>query len=190
MASERLSALLDALSPARLREQFSLPHNRWREEYVPRLLLATSYEAMMEELSRFVAHLEERWFGGSIRWPSERSRFTAIAILRKAVGDDRDPRSGEFMAMRMCRHGDQGGLRRLLDMMTETLLRQRLAQYLEAVVLARIYNLAPSDSIDLARQYARIYGDSTGMATENPGSIAMRWREVIHKHASMVLFRS
>jgi len=173
--------LLHALSPQVLRGQFRLPHAAWREEFVPRLLATESYEDMMDELGRFTAHVMTRWFGDRV------GRWTAVRLLNEKLGDGLHPKAGELAAMKMCRHRDRGGIRHLLDVISEALLNESLNQYLDFVVLPRIQQLPFEESIDLARQYLQTYNVLPGLSLESPAGIVMRWRQVIHQHARRVM---
>ena len=92
-----------------------------------------------------------------------------MRLLNEKLGDGLHPKAGEFAAMKMCRHGDRGGIRYLLDLISEALLQESVKQYLDCVVLSRIYDVVP------------------GLAMESPAGIMMRWRQVIHQHARQVL---
>lgn len=181
-------ALLDALSPEVLRGRFQLPHGAWREEFVARFLTTESYEAMVDELGRFVAHMMTRWFGDRVVWPLDRGRATAVRILAEKLGDGLHPKAGEFAAMKMCRHGDRGGIRHLLEVISEALLKEHLEQYLDFEVLPRIQKLPFEQSMDLARRYLEMYDVLPGVPLESAAGIVMRWRQVIHQHARQVLF--
>jgi hypothetical protein len=89
--------------------------------------------------------------------------------------------------MKMCRHGDRGGIRYLLDLISEALLQESVKQYLDCVVLSRIQQLPFDESMELARRYLEIYDVVPGLAMESPAGIMMRWRQVIHQHARQVL---
>jgi hypothetical protein len=182
-----IQEVLHALSPEVLRGQFQLPHAAWREEYVARFLATESYEDMVDELGRFVAHVMTRWFGNRVPWPADRGRSTAVRLLNEKLGDGLHAKAGEFAAMKMCRHGDRGGIRYLLDLISEALLQESVKQYLDCVVLPRIHQLPFDESMDLARRYLETYDVVPGLAMESPAGIMMRWRQVIHQHARQVL---
>lgn len=180
--------LLEALSPDVLRRQFQLPHAAWRDEFIPRFLVTESYEDMVEELGRFVGHIKERWFGDRVAWRPDHARSIAVELLNERLGGGLHPKAGVFAAMHICRHGDRGGLRYLLDALSQALLQESLDQYLDLVVLPMIQRLPVEESLDLARQYVATYDVLPGLALESPASIALRWRQVVHLHARRVLF--
>jgi hypothetical protein len=183
-----IQELLDSLSPDVLRGQFQLPHAAWREEYVPRFLATESYQEMVDELGRFVGHVMERWFGNRVAWRPDHAKSIAVRLLNEKLGDGLNPKAGEYTAMRMCRHGDRGGIRYLLDTISQALLREKLDQYLDCVVLPRIQHLPFEENLDLARQYVATYDVLPGLSLESPASIVLRWRQVVHQHARRVLF--
>jgi len=174
-----LEELLHALSPAVLRAQFVLPHDAWREEFLPRFLTTTSHDELVAELGRFVAHLQEQWFGNVLPWPREHAETTARRLLTRM--------GGELAAMRRCRHADHGGLRTLLDDLERALQEEALTQYLDCHVMPMLYHLTPAESLHLAEQYLHEFNLLPDGELESPAGIALRWRQVVHQHAQAVL---
>lgn len=183
-----LEAILEKLEPDRIRALFLRPYGTWRESFEPRFLVTDSHEAMMEELGRFVGHVQERWFGGRVAWPAAYGREQAAQLLKQELGDSRDPRSGELAAMRICRHGERGGMRYLLDVLSDALLRQALGQYVDAAILPDVFRLTGEESLELARRYVATFGAFPAAELDSPASIALRWRQVLHGHAQRVAF--
>lgn len=183
----KVGDLLDLIAPSVLRDRFDLSYGAWREEFQPRFLTTDSYEEMIGELGRFVAHVMSRWFGHGVSWPIDRGRGTAVELLNNQLGDGAHPKAGEFEAMRVCRHGENGGMRYLLDVLGRALMQQALTQYLDCVVMPRINRLGPAESLALAERYLELYRVVPGMKLESPAGIALRWRQVIRQHANAVL---
>ncbi len=182
-----LDALLLALAPTTLRTQFVVPFQEWREEFTPSFLTTTSHDELMQELGRFVSHLQEHWFRNAIPWPHEQAIATARRLLNQTFGDNRHHEAGVFAAMRACRHGDHGGLRTILDTLTRALQQEALTHYLDCRVLPMISRLSPRESLQLARAYRDQYRVLAGLELDSAASIAIRWQQVIHQHAHAVL---
>lgn len=182
-----IEAILVELSPQALRETVEMPHHRWRQEFEPRFVMTENHEEMMGELSRFMTHMQERWFRSSIPWPLERAAVSVRRILERKLGSRLHPHGGELAAMRICRHGENGGMRYLLDLLTEALIEQALSQYLDYHVLPKIYSLDPESSLQLAEEFLGTFGNAGGVELERPAGIALRWREVVHRHAEAML---
>ena len=164
----RLESILRSLSPEVLRDMIALPHERWREEFIPRFLSTASYEEMIEELGRFISHMRERWFSLSIEWPREHALEEARALLNRSLGDGSHPRAGEFAAMKACRHGDQGGMRMILDTLTRSLQAQALTRYVDSLILRGIYELTPDESLTLAEAYLEQFRSLPGLESQSP----------------------
>ena len=162
----RLEGILRSLSPEVLRTMIALPHEQWREEFIPRFLSTASYEEMIEELGRFISHMRERWFSMSIEWPREHALHEARSLLNRALGDGSHPRAGEFAAMKACRHGDQGGMRMILDTLTRSLQGQALTRYIDSHILPGIYELTPDQSLTLAQAYLEKFRSLPGLERE------------------------
>lgn len=182
-----LDEILAELDPQVLRTTIEIPHHQWRMEFEPRFVVTSSHEEMMRELGRFIAHMQERWFGSSLPWPPERAEVTLRRLLDRRIGNGLHPKAGEVAAMRICRHGENGGLRFLLDELTDALVDEALTQYLDYKVLPKIYRLNAGESLLLAGQFLAAHGTAVGMEVDSPASVALRWRQVIHQHAQAVL---
>lgn len=183
-----LDAILEELAPERLRATFLRPFGSWRETFEPRFLVTDSYEEMMAELGRFVGHMQGRWFGDRISWPESFAKAKTWKLLARELGDGRNPRSGELEAMRICRHGERGGMRYLLDVLTDGLLREALDQYVDAVILPRVYRLTCEESLELADRYLEVFAAFPGEELDSPASLVLRWRQVLKQHARKVAF--
>ena len=181
-----LKEILDLIAPEALRDRCREFHES-REQFEPRILTTSSYDEMMEELGRFVGMVQQRWFHAPFPWPKDRAEQTARRLLNKSLGDNLHPKSGEFKAAQLCRHGDQGGMRTVLDALADSLLEEALVQYLDCQVLPMIYELDPQSSLRLAESYLERYPEQPEHYRENPASIALRWRQVIHRHARLCL---
>jgi hypothetical protein len=179
--------LLQALSPEVLRRELRDPHWAWREEFMPKSVRFDSYADVAGELGRFVAHMLERRFGGKVKWWPEHADATAARLLNEKLGNGYFPRSGEFEAMKLIRSGDKGGIRYVLHVLTEALAEEWVKRYLDMFVVAEIGKLTPQESLELARQYIEHYRVLPGIELEHPASIALRWREIVHQHARVVL---
>ncbi len=169
--------LLQALSPEVLRRELRDPHWVWREEFMPKSVRFDSWDDVAGELGRFVAHMLERRFGGKVKWWPENEK----------LGNGYFPRAGELEAMKLIRSGDKGGVRYVLHVLTEALAEEWVKRYLDMFVVAEIGKLTPQESLELARQYIEHYRVLPGIELEHPASIALRWREIVHQHARIVL---
>lgn len=181
-----LDEILDLIAPETLRDLCSEFHEA-REQFEPRILTTSSYEEMTRELGRFVGMVQERWFHAPFAWPQDRAEQTVRRLLNKSLGDHLHPKSGEFEAARLCRHGDHGGIRSVLDALADSLLDEALVQYLDCRVLPMIYGLDPQSSLRLAESYQERYPGQPEHYRENPATIALRWRQVVHQHARICL---
>ena len=171
--------ILHALSPEVLRDTVALPHEQFREEFMPRFLSTSSHDEFLDELGRFVAHVRQRWHSVDVSWDHELAVSEARRLLEETLG--------EHEAMRAVRHGDRGGLRSILDTLTRLLQLQALSHYLDTFVLPKIEHLEYEQSIALAEAYLEEFAALPGMEFETPAAIVGRWKEVILLHARTVL---
>lgn len=166
------------LEPSHLRRLVALPWDEMREEFIPRFLSTNSYNEFILEVGRFVATSKERWLSTNEKWPADRAKSDVRQLLDETIGVE--------AAMRAVRHGDQGGMRHVLDTLAKELQAQALTQYLEHRVLPAIHSLKAYDSMTLAEAYLREF-KSLGIEVEHPAPIAAKWRRVLKQHARSTL---
>lgn len=122
-----LENLLRCLSPETLRRTILLPVQQIREEFMPRFLSTESYEEFIGEFARFVRHVKKHWLKTGVEWPDEYAEGEARRLLEESVGTRE--------AMKAVRHGDQGGLRWVLDEAMKRLREEAIVHYVDTIVL-------------------------------------------------------
>ena len=182
----QLERILHALSPEVLRSTIMLPHEQYREDFIPRFLSTASHDELITELGRFVQHVKRCWHHIDFDWPDDLSQDEARRLLNTAVGAGPHDRAGELAALRMCRHGDHGGLRAVLDGIVQVLQADALGRYLDFVVMPQIKRLPIAESLRLAAAYRDTFQTLPGIELEHPAAIAARWEQVLHEHARLV----
>lgn len=168
--------LLAALSPSALRE-LVLPFPTHREAFVPRFAITTSHAAMEAEVTRFVAYMLNRRYCNdpALGWPAlEVDRVTEE--LFRSIG-------GWRPAMQLMH---DGGMRKLLDTLTERLQERALLAYLEAGLLGEIEALSPADRFRLGEAYLDEFRH-LGVELEHPALLLNWWPRILHEHARLVL---
>jgi len=183
----RLDLILERISPETLRSKFSIPHAEWRDEFVPRFLTTTSHAEMLNELARFVAHMQERYFDCGVKWPHDRARDKAAKLLNGWYSNQHNSRAGEFAAMGICRSGSRGGLRMLLNGLARGLEFEALEQWVKFMVMPLIEQLTADERMDLAKRYLEVYSAFHDDDLESPASIVLTFPEVIRRHVAVVL---
>jgi hypothetical protein len=156
----------------------ALPLDELREEFVPRFLTTDSYEEFIAAMARFVRHVKRGWLRTGVEWPDEHAEGEAKRLLEESVGVQE--------AMTAVRHGDRGGLRRVLDEVTRRLQEEALPQWVESTILPQVLSLSAEKSVEFAEAYLERF-DTGSVAVESPEIVASRWREVLLEHALMIM---
>ncbi len=176
-----LDRLKRVLAPENVRPIFNAFHEE-RERFVPRMIRAASYDEMVEELARFYIAAQERWFHSPGAFDLDRARGAVVQILNRRLGDGSLPKAGEFRAARIARWGEQGGLRRLLDIVTDHLIDTALATYLDGVVMPLVNRLKAEELMILTGAYAGEFADPLSGPLDSPASLALRVRQILRNH--------
>lgn len=129
-------------------------------------------------MGRFVDHLRKGWLKAGVEWTDEHSEAEAMRLLKASV------RLRE--AMRAVRHGDQDGLRRVLDVVTRRLQKEALIQWVEARILPQLQDLSVGESLQAARGYLQEFG-ILGMKLESLESIVARRPQTLRAHVRIAL---
>ena len=176
-----LDRVKDALAPGTVRPVFNVFHKE-RERFVPRVVRVTSYEEMLEELARFYIATQERWFHSPGTYDFNRARGAVVQILNRRLGDGSHPKAGEFHAVRIARSGEQGGLRHLLDVITDHLIDTALRTYLDAVVMPLVNRLSVVELMALMEAYAGELAGPFSGPKDSPASMALRVKQILQAH--------
>jgi hypothetical protein len=178
-----LRMVRDALSPHVLREEIVLSFGKWREEFAARTLRPCSREELVAELVRFVGHLNQRRYvsaSGEV-WPAVHARRDLAVLLARHYGSST---GGE---MDLWRLAQERSVRAVLDQLARLVQEERLAAYLDARVLGPIKQLSPEDRYHLAEAYLAEFRALAHIEIEHPSILMHHWREVVEKHARLVL---
>lgn len=177
-----LREVREALLPRTLREEMVVSFGQWREEFLPRQLRPGSREEMMEELVRFVAHLNQRRYASAAReWSDVHARRDLAALLTRHYGSST---GGEMELWRVAR---EQSLRAVLDTVARFVQEERLRAYLDLRVVHPIRLLSKDDQYAFAQAYLAEFRALAHVETEHPAILMQHWHEVFEKHARLVL---
>lgn len=128
-AQETVEAVLDAISPAALTQRIGLPIDGARAAYVIPEIVLESHEEFFDQIESFYLALLRPLTGGVVM-THDMLAAEAHDLLARAFSD----RGGVDAAWAEARHGTKGGMRYVLDMMTERFREDRQAQWINQVL--------------------------------------------------------
>ena len=170
MSKALLLSLLPALDPQSIEENAVTPLLIARESFVLPSPKVGSYQELVNLLTRFVQHLMRAI--GLHDFPAELALGRAQQLL-KSRGMTLESVHDE------CRRGIGGGVRKVLEQMTDAVTRDHIDQYIEHAISKRIDQLDYDQLEGLMKAYLEKFAPHLPADRRSMGAIVANWRAII-----------
>lgn len=180
-----ISEIFALLDPETMAKRFGLIYMAIRETYVPRNIVANTFDEFMAIMADFfkTLFLGRLNLKADVEMPVEYSYGFARDILDKAF----QGQGGLEYAYHICKTGIDGGIKTLLDRIYYVLLKQEEERY-AMFILEMVIRMDWETKVELMRQYIRRFGNNLpdGSPMKNPEQLALHCEEIIRNHVENI----
>ena len=180
-----LNNIFELLDPVTIAQRFGLLYMGIRETYVPKNIVASSFNEFMAMMADFfkTLFLGRLNLKSEVAMPTDYSYGFARDILDKAFQGE----GGIEYAYYICKTGVDGGIKTLLDRIYYILLKQDEERYAN-FILDMVIQLDWDSKVELMRQYLRRFGNNipNGYPMKNPEQLAPLCEKIIRDHVQRI----
>jgi len=184
-----LSNVLQQLDKHHIAEHIAKKHDEARNYYALRTIKATNFKEFMRLIADYYNyHYINCFSSGKGRIPEEIAYGRAREIIESEyLRRDLDWSHAVADAM----HGTNGGLRRLVDIISESLKQQAVEGYLQYVLAQNIDHIDFDEKLIVVRELiSRIGEDSAYIDAKNPERYVGNLDELIRAYVESLKFQS
>ena len=176
--------LLEEISEDVIAQRVTILHDNIRARYQQRSNIITDFPSFIETITDYYNYHFQHAYNCNPLSHSD-AQGKARTIVDRAYGQDQN---GLTIAFQDAKNGFNSGLKRILDVIAESIKREHVDYYIESVFDRYVDPDDPNSMTEIMRQFMAKYGYQFGavLYNENPEFYARNYKKLIKEYAQMI----